>query len=81
MRDREAGLVMQRGEAGWRDGDGLHRGHGRVHNDALAAFSSGDWRTRHLIVRDLHVFSRRLMGLCKERVGCDDPDQQLFYPS
>lgn len=50
MRDREAGLVRKRGETGGRDGDGLHWGHCRVDNDALAAVSAGDWSPRHLVV-------------------------------
>lgn len=63
MRDGEAGLVRERGEARGRNGNGLHRGHCGVHNNALATVSSCDWTTRHLVFGDFHVFSRRLMTL------------------
>lgn len=57
MGDREASLVWERGEA-WRwEGNGLHRGHGRVYDNALATVSAGDWSTWHFIIRDFHVFS------------------------
>lgn len=55
--DGVAGLVRERGEAGRRDGDGLHRGHCRVYDNALSTLSTGDWSTWHLIVRDFHVLS------------------------
>lgn len=66
MRDGEAGLVWERGEAGGRNGNGLHRGHCGVYNNALATVSSCDWSTRHLVVGDFHVFSRRLMTLRRQ---------------
>ncbi len=56
VRDREAGLVWERGEAGRRDGHGLHRVC-RVHDDALATVSTGDRSPGHLVVGDFHVFS------------------------
>lgn len=55
--DREAGLVWERGEAGGRDGNGLHRGHGGIHDNAFATVSTGDRSPRHLVVRDFHVLS------------------------
>ena len=56
MRDREGGLVWHGGEAGGMEGNGLHRGHCRVDNDALVTFAAVDRRPGHLFVRDFHVF-------------------------
>lgn len=50
MRDGKAGLVGQGVVAGRMHGHGLHRGHGRVHNDAFATLSACDRSPGHLIV-------------------------------
>lgn len=55
--DRKASLVGERGEAGGRDGHGLHWGHRGVHDNALATVRTGDRSPGHLVVGDFHVFS------------------------
>lgn len=55
VRDWEPSLVWERGEAGRRDGHGLH-GVCRVHDNAFATVSTVR-SPGHLVVGDFHVFS------------------------